>query len=471
MSGPPPEFTTDRLIGRLIGGMIELKTLLGAGAMGKVFRARHHGLDKDVAVKLLHTDDGTSSVDLVRFEKEARAASRLHHPNAVQVLDFGEDGDDRLVYIVMELVEGRDLRSILKDEGRFEVARACRIMGQVCSAVAAAHDCGIVHRDIKPTNVLLITQLNDDGDPEEFVKVCDFGLAKRFEASDDGPRSTDTTLTERGVLIGTPAYMSPEQVRGLPLDGRSDVYACGVVLYALVSGRRPFTGGPVEVAAAHLSVPPPPLSEHLPGVDPSLAAIVARALAKTRDERFPSARAMRQALKPFMDAAESPPRDPAEATAADAALSSMAIALRSRRPLLMAIALALGLMAGLALAVTRSYLSAEPDESARATPPVVIVAPAAPSAPSAPDRVRVVFPGAPPGAQVAGAEGPLGAAEAGIELLRGDAPVPLRLEAPGYRPRTIEVVPSADRSVEVKMGKRPRPKKRKSRNDLENPFK
>jgi serine/threonine protein kinase len=211
------------LQGQVLAGRYALGGLLGAGGMGQVYRVRDRVLERTVAVKVL-SPAATQDLALVaRFDREARAAAALHHPNIVTVFDSGTHGD--LHYLVMEYVDGQSLAGLLRQEGVLEPRRAAEVGCQVCQALAAAHAGGLVHRDITPGNVLV--------DQEGLVKVADFGIAKLTAA---------TTMTGDGMLLGTAAYLAPEQAQGRPVDGRSDLYGLGCVLYELVTGAPPFAG-------------------------------------------------------------------------------------------------------------------------------------------------------------------------------------------------------------------------------------
>jgi hypothetical protein len=251
---------------------------IGRGGMGMVYRGLDEALEREVAVKTLTLEGTVDAESRKRFEREARAAAHLQHPNIVTVYELGEDRG--LPYIAMELLPGSDLEALLRSGEDVPLAEKLDVVAQVCRGLAYAHERGIVHRDIKPSNVRLL----EDGT----AKIMDFGIAKYGDAH----------LTKTGMMVGTVHYMSPEQVRGRPLDGRSDVFSVGVILYELLAGQRPFRGeGPTQVLYKIVHEEPPALDlGSLGEIGPKLQAILALALAKEPDARYPGAAALGAAL-------------------------------------------------------------------------------------------------------------------------------------------------------------------------------
>ncbi len=277
----------DSLIGRTIAGRYFVSRLVGRGGMGQVYRANDVALDREVALKVLDRSLLSDPTMVQRFQREGRAASRLKHPNCITILDVGQ-AEDGTLFIAMEYLAGRPLSRFLADEAPVDADRAVRIVAQILAALADAHASGIVHRDLKPSNVMIETRR----DEPDFVKVLDFGLAKLTGAGQGAPQ-----LTGSGIVCGTPGYMSPEQARCEALDGRSDLYAAGVILYELLSGRLPFDAG-TAVGFAGPSAAPIPLRQRRPGLEvaPRLEALVERALSSNRADRPASAEEMRQDL-------------------------------------------------------------------------------------------------------------------------------------------------------------------------------
>ncbi len=295
---------TDPLVGRVLDGKYEVVSPLGSGGMGAVYRARRVHIGDEVAVKILHQRLTSDEKLVERFRREARAAAQLHHQNVVTIHDYGEArGPDGFAYIVMELVRGESLRELLRREGRLEARRAVSLMRDVCAGVGAAHRRGIVHRDIKPDNII-VTPADEDR-PAESVKVVDFGIAKLRDMAQEG-----STLTEAGTMVGTLFYMSPEQCKGEPLDSRADVYALGAMLHEMLAGAPPFSASSMtSIILKHVNEPPPPLPADVQA-PPALRAAVTRALAKNPDERprdaSEFAREIQAALAATGDVADAP---------------------------------------------------------------------------------------------------------------------------------------------------------------------
>ena len=260
-------------IGHTVAKKFRIEKLIGEGGMGKVYQARILALDKPVALKVLRGSLVAEPRTVARFRREAQAASRLSHPNSINVLDFGET-DSGAYYIAMEWVDGKDLHAVLTKDWPLPEARVVRLVSQVLSALSDAHAAGIIHRDLKPENIM-VQQLRDEPD---FVKVLDFGIAKIVD-----PLTEDGPLTRAGFVCGTPEYMSPEQAGGGDLDARSDLYSVGVLLYQLTTGVLPFVdpSGAV-VAAKQLTELPVPPSRRRPGamISPGMERLILKALSK-----------------------------------------------------------------------------------------------------------------------------------------------------------------------------------------------
>ncbi len=278
----------DPRLGTVVSGKFLVEEGIGEGGMGRVYRARHLSLERTVVLKMLHRGLSADPQLARRFHREAKAASRLNHPNSVAVLDFGE-AEDGTLFMAMEHLGGRDL-SRLVAEGPLGAARVVRIGSQILSALAEAHAQGVVHRDLKPENVMV----EDRRDDPDFVKVLDFGIAQVSGAGDGEPR-----LTRSGLVCGTPEYMSPEQASGKELDARSDLYSVGVMLYEMATGELPFASEtPLGYLGKHLAEEPVPPRQRRPdlAIPAALDALVVKAMSKDPAARFASADEMRAAL-------------------------------------------------------------------------------------------------------------------------------------------------------------------------------
>jgi len=294
--------STDKFIGKTLPGGHHILDLISVGGMGRVYRAQQSALGRTVAVKIIHPHLLSDENSALRFMTEARAASQLNHPNSVSVFDFGrtEDGQP---YLVMEFLRGKDLARVAYEEGPLPFGRIVDTLRQVLAALGEAHDLGIVHRDLKPENVIL-EPLRRGGD---FVKVVDFGLAK-LRADTQTP-----SVTSPGIVCGTPDYMAPEQGRGDPIDGRSDLYSVGVILFQLLTGRLPFEADtPTQVVMMHLTIPVPDPRQVAPErvIPEPLVAVVFRAMSKDARDRYQDASEFAEGLRQALTIIESNPPAP-----------------------------------------------------------------------------------------------------------------------------------------------------------------
>ena len=276
--------------GDIIADRYRVVAPIGQGAMGTVYRAEHVQISKVMAIKLLHRELQQNPENVARFHREAESASRLNHPNTVHVFDFGRTKSGSL-YLVMEYVDGDDLAKVLVKDGPMPFGRVAYLCAQVAGSVEDAHAAGIVHRDLKPENIVI-----SEGRDGETAKVLDFGLAKLFEGT------VEAQVTSSGTIVGTPYYMSPEQIQGQELDGRSDVYAIGAIMYECVVGKPPFEApNPVGVLSKHLSEEPLRPSARSPLSVPAEAdEIILRCLEKDPDHRYQTAEELKQALIDYL---------------------------------------------------------------------------------------------------------------------------------------------------------------------------
>jgi eukaryotic-like serine/threonine-protein kinase len=302
---------------RIYSGRYELTHLIARGGMAQVYRAMDRQLERPVALKVLFPELSVDRTFVERFRREAQAAANLSHPNIVPVFDWGED--DGSYFIVMEYVQGRPLSAVLRDPQRMPPRQIATIGAGVAAALAFAHRHGVVHRDVKPGNVLIT--------PEGDVKVTDFGIARAM--------NTEESLTQTGAVMGTAAYFSPEQAEGKGVDSRSDIYSLGVVLYEMAVGRPPFTGdSPVAVASKHVRDQPVLPRQANPSVPPALEAVIMKAMAKDPDDRYGSAEELRADLLRFADGRPVEAGDPgltSMMTAVGAAAATQAVPMTTGR--------------------------------------------------------------------------------------------------------------------------------------------
>jgi serine/threonine protein kinase len=468
-------------VGDRIAGKYLLLAHLGQGGMGSVFEARHEELGKKVAIKFLLPELTHDRVGATRFKQEARVAAATGHRSIIDVYDIGET-DEGSIFLVMELLKGESMGRSLERQGTISVALASYIVGQVLSALHAAHEHGVVHRDLKPDNVFLL----QTGQALPEVKLLDFGAARMVDSTDPADR-----LTTTGMVLGTPFYMAPEQARGdQELDRRVDVYAAGVLLYESLTGVVPFRAGSLlAVLNRIIEAPLVPPREHDPTIPAGLDALICRALAKDRAERFPTATAMLEALLPFMDAQGSsrislptglhrPPLAGATSTEAEDAASpppappadQRAAALdeepvpRAPRPARWALKLLGGAVALVALVGGAVIFSGSlgaprerppPGELGAVSPPAVDPAPTVEDDAEA-ALVLVRLAGVPPGAVIlldgerqAGAE---------LRLRRSDGPRELVVTMVGARDWRRRIEPSGDQELTVELEPEPPPR-------------
>ncbi|RKH62259.1 PEGA domain-containing protein [Corallococcus interemptor] len=428
-------------------GNYQLEKLLGEGSMGRVFQARHVRLGRQVALKVLKPEHARDSSFVQRFFQEARTVNQINHEHIVEVFDFVDESPDGHVYCVMELLRGQSLAALLKEEG-LTLERVQRMGVQVCAALGAAHQVGVVHRDIKPDN-LFITQRSGQ---QDFVKVLDFGVAKLITTQ----TGVSLTGTLDGTIIGTPAYMAPEQAAGLPVDARADIYAVGNILYEMLSGHPPFQAPAFgQLVVQIITQPPPPLPTHLPSgerVPQELASLVMRCLAKEPEARPQHLAEVTTALlmMPTSPLAAAPANTEALAEEAERPTLRMKVPglLRDRRIQVSVGLAALALVSGITTWTGLHSMRA----SQPAREPVAVASTSGASAAGAPavlgaaDAVTLTVHSSPPGAKVVrvdtGEE--LGTTPLTKALSRQAVPPQLRVELAGYVP--------LERSVELKQG-------------------
>jgi hypothetical protein len=426
---PTPLLTPLEGVGDILGNYV-LEQLLGEGAMGRVFLARHVKLGRQAAVKVLRPEHGQNPQLVRRFFQEAQAVNQINHEHIVEIYDFAEEelpSGGRRAYFVLEPLSGQSLAERMT-QGAMPISRVVRVVRQVCAALSAAHQVGVIHRDIKPDNLFLTPR---GGDPD-FVKVLDFGVAKLETPTGERPASG----TMEGMIVGTPTYMAPEQAAGLGTDARTDVYALGTVLYELLAGHTPFSGATFgQLAAQLLTTEAPPMPRFTLGgerIPPALRMLVMRCLEKRADDRVPSMEALRLALAPF------------EAGAAPR--------MSNRRAVGLAVAVAASLL--VTLGISRRTHRAVPKPPSAIAPIALAPGhgwlPAGTLVRSEPALVELSIESAPAGARVqrgdTGAD--LGVTPLKLKVPRQEGLMPLRLSVAG---RTVErnVHTLADAAVRV----------------------
>ena len=478
-----------KLIGRVVGGKYQVERILGRGGMGTIYVAVQQPLGRRVALKVLHPslgEDGDPEFQK-RFLLEAATLSQLAHPNIVVVHDYGSLEDQPgACFMVMELLEGRTINQVLNDVGTFDTARALRITRDIARALRAAHDLGVIHRDLKPANVML-----SPGPDGETVKVLDFGLVKVV-------RDDSEELTQEGRFLGSPRYMSPEQIQRLPMDGRSDLYSLGVILYRMLSGQVPFAGEhAVQTLMAHLSKPVPPMSQHGVSVPHAVEQIVMTLLEKEPTDRHRDAAALIRAIdgvwpmlsaEPLVVSGEharlslEEPEEPQRVTIIEQVApldvsgeATARVAPVKRRPAWLVpsgIALLFAIFVGAGAGI--ASIIAEPDAETElpaggGEPPVVVTSvddpPAPPEPPPPPDPVeaapstfRLTVRSVPPGATLERDGIAIGETPLTIELDRGalaSEPAGFVLRMSGRTPVTFQQGPSeADVEIERVLARR-----------------
>ena len=285
------------LSGKVLAGRFSLGSLLGQGGYGAVYEGVQLSVKRPCAIKVMELGDQAPERVVKRFKAEAVLTSRLAHPNSVVIYDFGEDAELGLFFIAMEYLEGEDLNGILRARGPMDIEDAVYVVEQIAASLEDAHARGVVHRDIKPHNVMVVPRGRDPW----FVKVIDFGIARAIK---DAGVSTMERLTRTGTMVGTPHYMAPEQIRDEAVDGRTDTYALGMCLYKMLTGRTPFAGGsPVDVACRQITDKALPLSSyrHELDVPPAFEDALARAIEKEPSARYPNVGDFAQALRSALD--------------------------------------------------------------------------------------------------------------------------------------------------------------------------
>jgi serine/threonine-protein kinase len=426
------------LTSRHIGNYI-LQQMIGEGGMGQAYLAEHPLIGHRVAVKVLHPECAANPDTVHRFFQEAKAVNDIRHENIVDIVDYGMlEGEPPIVYLMMELLEGESLAKRI-ERGRFTTAEIVHIFTQCCSALSASHRKGIIHRDLKPDNIYLVRR----GDDASFVKVLDFGIAKLI-----GPSTTESGKTRQGVVLGTPAYMSPEQCAGLgDIDGRSDVYSLGIVMYECLTGRIPFGGGVSEIVTAHLARPPQPPSKLVQSIDPTLEAVVMRSMEKDPSHRF-------QTMDEMAEALAAGTRTPARAPAARTRRRAVALAAGTAGVIAGALALALGLRTGPTTTDDRVAVATAthlPVDAAASPAEARIPARAPAPAPAPAPAVAIVIDAAAPAPDAPAPDAPVN----DLRAATATRPQPPASAATGPKPPATTTRPPATRPATTATGPKP----------------
>jgi serine/threonine-protein kinase len=467
---PPPEPPPDPLLGQTIDGRYKVEKMLGQGGMGIVYKAQHVILQKALAVKVLRADVSKDQEIMSRFRQEAQSASAIGSQHIIDISDFGQLPDGS-TYFVMEFLGGRELTKVIESDRPIPPERVVDIGSQLCDALGAAHDRGIVHRDMKPDNVFLIKR----GGSDDFVKVLDFGIAKVGGAS--------SKLTKAGQVFGTPHYMSPEQCAGQGVDHRTDIYALGVILYELACGKVPFDADNLMgILTKHIYEKPIPLHQLPPPVEvpPGLEAVILRCLEKSPDHRYQTMAEVKADLSAFaagrtpnavvnaVDRTTGARIDPTgQLSALQVEVGRAGEPPPSKMPMILGAVVGLVALAGVALAVYFVVLAPEPPPpepiaqvvTAPEPEPEVIPDPepeVAPLPPPAPDAVTITVVSEPAGVEVwmqdEGGEGTLlGNTPFVLEQPARGARVDLTLRQPGYADSPVRLGHMTNGEVRVQL--------------------
>jgi eukaryotic-like serine/threonine-protein kinase len=457
---PMPQ--VDALIDVTLAGRYKVTRKIGEGGMGAVYEAQHLLIGKRVAVKVLLEKYAEKQDIVARLQQEARLASSIGHPNIVDITDIDQTDDER-TFVVMEFLEGESLAQLIHSEGPMDPPRLIRIAHQVADALAAAHEKGIVHRDIKPENVFITQRAGRD-----FVKVVDFGISKAMKTAQVEGEPETPRLTQTGMVLGTPLYMSPEQARGEDdLDHRIDVYALGVIMYESITGEVPFRGANyLAIISQVLGAEPKSPRDSRPdlSVTEALEAVILKAMAKDRERRYQSMRDLAADLSRLesgdLDGAKL--RDSlSEPKSSSPSLRTLQARPRSKAKQALIVLAALTLLAGAGIGVLRALRSraeADAGKSVAAltadTPqvaPLVLTVPRPDNGPQAPGNVKIAITTTPPGAEVFIGERKLGQSNGSFDVEHADKAVTLTFKLAGFDDESYTVTPDRDQPIEVEL--------------------